>query len=74
MSNLDMLSGLPQEDVFVAPPLPLTRCPQPATLQASSIKPFSLFPHDTLHKQPWGATLVASMGALVVSPPAWWCS
>lgn len=40
-------------------PPPLTRCPQSATLQASSR---SHFPHDTLHKQPWRAALIASVG------------
>ena len=40
----------------------LTRCHQSATFQSSSFKPFSLFPHDTLHKQPWRAALVTSVG------------
>ena len=26
------------------------------------LKPFSLFPHDILHEQPWRAALVASVG------------
>jgi hypothetical protein len=33
----------------------------------STFKPFLLFLHNTLHKQPWRAALVASVGALVVS-------
>ena len=32
-----------------------------------SLKPFALFPHDTLHQQPWRAALVAAVGTLMVS-------
>ena len=46
---------------------PLSSYPMSSICNSSSIKPFSLFPHDTLHKQPWRAALVASVGALVVS-------
>ena len=53
-------------------PLPLARCSQSSRSSRSSCL-FSFFLHDALHKWPWRATLIASVGALVASP-AWWHS
>ena len=50
--------------MFVDPPLPShPMSSNSATLQISS----RFYLHDTLHKQPWHAALVVSVGALVVS-------
>ena len=45
---------------------PLLTYPLSSICNPSSLKPFALFPHDTLHQQPWRVALVAWVGTLVV--------
>ena len=48
--------------MFVAPPFLSYPTSSICNRSGIKLKPFSLFPHDILHEQPWRAALVASVG------------
>ena len=62
MNNPDAPSGLPRLNVFVAPPFLSYPMSSISNRSGIKLKPFSLFPHDILHEQPWRAALVALVG------------
>jgi hypothetical protein len=71
MSNLDAPSGLLAGTCLLPPPTLLLH----GVLNFQALQALPVFSHfflyDTLHKQPWRAALVASVGVLVTSLPAW---